>query len=197
MNTTPAHRVALSGVAVVAIAFACAVDAPKEPAKTAAAAPPAAPVAAAPVAAESVRLVSIAAPTPPSPPGYVVDRHVDTVRTPSKAPPPPPPPPRQVEPGVYYEFQVEAVAELIGGTGMPAYPPALRNAGVEGEVLATFVVDDLGVPDESSLKILKSTHESFSDAVRSALPLMRFRPARVGGRTVRQLVQLPFKFSIK
>jgi hypothetical protein len=32
--------------------------------------------------------------------------------------------------------------------------------------------------------------------VRNALPQMRFRAARVGDRSVRQLVQQPFTFSI-
>ena len=43
---------------------------------------------------------------------------------------------------------------------------------------------------------LKSSHELFPAAVRNALPSMRFLPAEVGGRKVKQLVQQPFTFAI-
>ena len=36
----------------------------------------------------------------------------------------------------------------------------------------------------------------FSLAVKNALPRMRFLPAEVGGRKVKQLVQQPFGFNI-
>ena len=38
-----------------------------------------------------------------------------------------------------YEFQVEKVAAWIQGSGPPTYPEALKAAGIEGEVLASFV----------------------------------------------------------
>jgi protein TonB len=78
----------------------------------------------------------------------------------------------------------------------PRYPDALRSAKVEGEVLAQFVVDQTGTPDVTTLKVLKSTHELFTQAVQNALPAMRFNPAQVGGRPVKQLVQMPFAFSL-
>jgi protein TonB len=72
----------------------------------------------------------------------------------------------------------------------------LRQAGVEGEVLAQFVVDTTGRAEANSLKILKSSHDLFVQSVRNALPQMKFIPAEVGGRKVKQLVQQPFTFSI-
>jgi protein TonB len=72
----------------------------------------------------------------------------------------------------------------------------LRQAGVEGEVLAQFVVDTSGRAEAGSLKILKSSHDLFAQAVKNALPQMRFIPAEVGGRRVKQLVQQPFSFGI-
>jgi periplasmic protein TonB len=45
--------------------------------------------------------------------------------------------------------------------------------------------------------VLKSSHEQFTAAVRNALPNMRFYPAEVGGRKVKQLVQQPFTFSLQ
>lgn len=96
----------------------------------------------------------------------------------------------------YFEFQVEKPVVQAPGSSAPRYPDILRQAGVEGEVLAQFVVDTLGKAETGSFKVLKSSHDLFAQAVRSALPAMRFIPAEVGGRKVKQLVQQPFAFAI-
>lgn len=96
----------------------------------------------------------------------------------------------------YFEFQVEKPVAQVPGGGMPRYPDVLRQAGVEGEVLVAFVVDENGTADTSTFKVLRSTHELFTGAVKNALPTMRFAPAEVGGRKVKQLVQQPFSFAI-
>ena len=57
-------------------------------------------------------------------------------------------------------------------------------------------VDTTGRAEMASFKVLKSTHELFTNAVKSSLPQMRFYPAEVGGRKVKQLVQMPFQFSL-
>ena len=96
----------------------------------------------------------------------------------------------------FFEFQVEKqVAPLPNNPG-PRYPDMLRSANVEGEVLAQFVVDTTGRAEMSSFKVLKSSHDLFTNAVKSALVNMRFYPAEVGGRKVKQLVQMPFQFSL-
>jgi hypothetical protein len=95
----------------------------------------------------------------------------------------------------FFEFQVENPAAPVGGTS-PRYPDALRAAGVAGEVVAMFVVDATGLADTASLKILRATRPEFAEAVKTALPGMRFRPAQVGDRAVRQLLQQEFKFAI-
>lgn len=97
---------------------------------------------------------------------------------------------------VYYEFQVEKPVSQAPGSGMPRYPDILRQAGVEGNVLASFVVDESGLADTGTFKALRSTHELFTMAVKQALPNMRFVPAEVGGKKVKQLVQQPFAFAI-
>lgn len=99
--------------------------------------------------------------------------------------------------GVYFEFQVDRRVRQVPDTGGLKYPDMLRAASVEGEVLAQFVVDTAGVYEGTSFKVLRSSHELFTQAVRDALPLMRFTPAEVGGAKVRQLVQQPFTFSLK
>jgi TonB family protein len=112
---------------------------------------------------------------------------------------PKPSAPKQIQPGqnqVYFEFQVEKQVQPIPGNHAPRYPDMLRTANVEGEVLAQFVVDTLGRPDTATFKVLKSTHDLFTAAVKSNLADMKFNPAQVGGRPVKQLVQMPFQFNL-
>ncbi len=97
---------------------------------------------------------------------------------------------------VMFEFQVEKQAAAAPGTRPPDYPEMLKQAGIEGQVLASFVVDTTGRADMSTFKVITSTHEQFTQAVRRALPQMRFLPAEVGNKKVKQLVQQPFGFAI-
>ncbi|MBL0171318.1 MAG: TonB family protein [Gemmatimonadaceae bacterium] len=96
----------------------------------------------------------------------------------------------------YFDFQVEKPAQARPGVKGPRYPEELRNSKIEGRVLAQFVVDADGVPDMSTFKAVKSDHQGFTDAVRAALADMRFEPAMIGGKRVKQLMQAPFEFSL-
>jgi protein TonB len=97
--------------------------------------------------------------------------------------------------GPYMEFQVEKPVEKIGGDA-PEYPSSLRDSGVEGQVLAQFVVNESGRYEGGSLKILSSSNSAFTAAVKDALPRMRFSAAQIGGKKVQQLVQMPFQFHL-
>jgi TonB family protein len=96
----------------------------------------------------------------------------------------------------YFEFQVERAASPQPGNLAPRYPDSLRVARIEGEVLAQFIVDTLGRPDMTSFKVIKSTHDLFTNTVKASLPNMLFYPAEVGGRKVKQLIQMPFQFNL-
>jgi periplasmic protein TonB len=96
----------------------------------------------------------------------------------------------------YFDFQVEKPVVMAPGAQGPAYPDMLRTAGIEGQVLAQFVVDTTGRAEMSTFKALKSDNDLFTTAVKNALQRMRFLPAEVGGRRVKQLVQQPFQFSL-
>ncbi|MEA2706990.1 MAG: periplasmic protein TonB [Gemmatimonadaceae bacterium] len=98
--------------------------------------------------------------------------------------------------GPYMEFQVEKAVEKIGGDA-PEYPASLRESGVEGQVLAQFVVNESGRYEGGSLKILSSSNPAFTAAVKDALPRMRFSAAQIGGKKVQQLVQMPFQFHLQ
>jgi len=96
----------------------------------------------------------------------------------------------------YFEFQVEKQVQTAAGSPPPRYPDMLRSANIEGEVLAQFIVDTTGRYETGSFKVIKSSHDLFTTAVRNALPNMKFYPAEIGGRKVKQLVQQPFTFGL-
>lgn len=92
--------------------------------------------------------------------------------------------------------QVEKQVALLPGSDAPRYPELLRSAGIEGHVVALFVVDEEGRVDETSVRFTRSDNQLFEEAVRAALGRMRFVPAEAGGRKVRQLVEMPFMFTL-
>lgn len=104
--------------------------------------------------------------------------------------------PQPVSDQPYFEFQVEKQVAPVPTNSPPRYPDMLRSANVEGEVLAQFVVDTTGRAEMNTFKVLKSSHDLFTNSVKQALGNMRFYPAEVGGRKVKQLVQMPFMFSL-
>jgi len=102
------------------------------------------------------------------------------------------------EPGVPLTMdEVDVPVRLMPGSGRPAYPDALRSAGLAGEVNVQFVVDTLGRADVKNITVISSTHPRFTEAVMAALARARFVPAEFGGRKVRQLVRMPFVFSLE
>lgn len=92
--------------------------------------------------------------------------------------------------------QVERPVVLRPGSPTPTFPVQLRSAGVTGVVMAEFVVDTLGRIEPKSVHLLIVDHEQFGQAVRRVLPRLKFIPAEVQGRKVRQLVRLPFRFDL-
>jgi periplasmic protein TonB len=96
----------------------------------------------------------------------------------------------------YFEFQVEKPAEMLQDSPKPKYPSVLESSGIAGEVQAQFVVNSSGKADMDSFKVLKSTNELFTQAVKNVLPRMKFSPAMIGGKPVNQLVQQSFQFAV-
>jgi TonB family protein len=92
--------------------------------------------------------------------------------------------------------QVDITARPDSGAIRPAYPDSLYRENVVGQVLVEFVVDTSGSVVVESISSVSSTHPQFTDAVRRALREASFSPARISGRAVRQLVQLPVRFEI-
>lgn len=97
---------------------------------------------------------------------------------------------------VFSEIEVDSAASRDPDSEGPVYPPTLMAKGIEGSILATFVVDTNGRPDVDTFLALESTHNLFSIAVRDALPRMKFRPAKRNNVPVRQQVELRFSFRV-
>jgi TonB family protein len=97
----------------------------------------------------------------------------------------------------YMERDVDKPARLMENAPAPHYPDQLRSLKVEGEVLASFVVDTTGRADMSTFKVIQSSDRLFSDAVRDALAGYRFLAAELRGVKVRQVVTQPFKFNFR
>ncbi len=96
---------------------------------------------------------------------------------------------------LYTADQVDRPAVPVGGIA-PLYPDVMLSDGTPGQVVAEFVVDTTGRADMSTFGIVSTTHPVFADAVRRAVTDATFTPAIREGRTVRQLVQLPFAFTV-
>jgi hypothetical protein len=93
-------------------------------------------------------------------------------------------------------LEVDETAERYPSSAAPVYPHDLLTIGVQGSVQAIYVVDTTGQIDTTSFEVVRSDDPRFTESVRAVLGLMRFRPARRGGKAVRQLVAQQFRFRI-
>lgn len=105
-------------------------------------------------------------------------------------------PPARLFDTTFTMFEVDATVERYPGSGAPVYPSDLAEAGVEGIVRATYVVDIMGRVDTTTIRIMSSDHPHFTTSVQTALGEMRFRPAKRRGQAVRQLVEQRFRFQV-
>jgi TonB family protein len=97
---------------------------------------------------------------------------------------------------VFSVLEVDQMVERYEGSAAPAYPPDLLAMGTEGSVRTQYVVDTTGRVDTATIEVMSSDDARFTESVRTALGLMRFRPARRDGKPVRQLVEQKFHFRI-
>ena len=97
---------------------------------------------------------------------------------------------------VFTLLEVDSAASRYTWSAAPAYPTAMLELKREGFVKAQWVVDEDGYADTTSLRFVDYTSPEFAKAVRDALPFMRFSPAKMGSKAVRQLVEQEFAFRI-
>ncbi len=90
---------------------------------------------------------------------------------------------------------VQEAPELLTAP-TPVYPALLRAAGVQGQVIVAAVVDTMGQAENGSVRIVLSDNPGFDRAALATVLAARFRPARIYGRAVRVLVQVPVVFRL-
>lgn len=89
---------------------------------------------------------------------------------------------------------VAKMPKVKGGSQYAVNPIPLPLNGKRVKATFSFVIDTTGRADPTSIRLLSSTNPVFALACRQALSRMEFRPARVDGRNVRALVEMPFEF---
>ena len=97
---------------------------------------------------------------------------------------------------VYAEATVDERAEIVSAPPLE-YPPALRQAGLQGRVTVQAVIDTLGRAEPASLKVIARPNTAFDQSARAYVLHAVFRPARVKGRAVRVLVNVPVDYRIE
>lgn len=116
---------------------------------------------------------------------------------PAQAPPPGTPKTQQAKPAQFVEFTLAQGAQESPNSSPPKYPDLLKQAGVEGTVQVQWVIDTLGNVVDGTMKVLKSDHALFLQAVKDAQPSLRYTPASIAdGRHVKQLIQQEFEFRL-
>ena len=95
----------------------------------------------------------------------------------------------------YLEAEVDDPVQQVN-IPKPRYPPVLQQAGISGRVEVEYVVDTTGHAEPGSWKVLRSTNSAFEAPARESIMKAVFKPARVRGQAVRQLVRQAISFNI-
>ena len=74
------------------------------------------------------------------------------------------------------------------------YPPLLKAAGVEGQVVVSMVVGTDG--GTHAARVVSASHDAFREPALAAVSRMRFRPATKGGHAVAVRLSLPIHFQL-
>lgn len=77
----------------------------------------------------------------------------------------------------------------------PNYPPALRTAGIEGDVILELLIDAEGNTVEAT--IVESSNPDFNAAALEAGRAVKFAPARQGDQAVAVKIRFPIRFRLR
>jgi TonB family protein len=95
----------------------------------------------------------------------------------------------------WIESMVDEKPEVLSGP--LHYPDAARQAGITGRVIVQAIVGVDGHAERTSIRIIQHVNRDLEEAARYYVNNARFKPARIGGRPVRTLVNLPIDFKIR
>jgi len=104
---------------------------------------------------------------------------------------PSPPQPCASHPTVAFEFQVDSPTRVIPDSTHPHPTPDPFAFSVKDATatVVQFVVDTTGTPVQSTLRFLSVPSAAMAQDVRAVFMQWRFRPARLAGCLVPQLLQ--------
>ncbi len=77
----------------------------------------------------------------------------------------------------------------------PVFPEEMRRDGVSGVVTVSILIDEKGNVTEP--KVVKASHEAFSQPALDALSKWKFKPAKQAGEAVAMRVNIPIQFTNK
>ncbi|MDQ5978575.1 MAG: periplasmic protein TonB [Verrucomicrobiota bacterium] len=77
----------------------------------------------------------------------------------------------------------------------PVFPEEMRRDGISGVVTVSILIDEKGNVQEP--KVVKTSHEAFSQPAMDALAKWKFKPAKQGGEAVAMRVNIPIQFTNK
>lgn len=109
----------------------------------------------------------------------------------------PPPPQEEARPAeVFSELEVDVAAARDPESIGPTYPDSLLALQIEGQARVRFIIDTTGHAAEGSFAVIETNEPGFAEAVRLALPRMKYRPASIGPKRVSQSVEQTFMFKL-
>ena len=85
---------------------------------------------------------------------------------------------------VYDTTQVTTRAEIVSGPAL-RYPEGARDAGIQGSVVLSFVVDQQGRVEATSIEVLQRVDPSLDRAAVQYITKASFQPACISGAPVR------------
>lgn len=103
--------------------------------------------------------------------------------------------PASPDTGVYKNEDVDSGPVRVSGPTL-AYPPLLKEGGIEGVVTVEAVIDTTGHVERSSLRIVATTNSAFNENAMRYFRDTVFRPGRIRGRPVRVMIHAPVYFRI-
>lgn len=93
-------------------------------------------------------------------------------------------------------YSLTNLPEILGKPD-PRYPPDLRAAGIEGDVVIELVVTAEGEVGAGTLRVLESSDRGFDEAALEAVGSLRFKPATQGSTPVAVRIRIPVRFRLR
>ena len=99
-------------------------------------------------------------------------------------------------PFVPWPGPIPDVFPTLVSMSQPAYPEAMRRAGIEGRVVLRALVNTHGRVVPSSILVLRTTDAEFSTPAILALSAARFRPAKFAGARIEAWITIAVDFKL-